>query len=418
MEIAIIGGGAAGITAAHILQRKNRVTMFERNDYVGGHTHTIIIEEGEDRGTAVDTGFIVMNDRTYPTLHQFLAQLKVPYRNSDMSFGFYCERTGMQYSGRGISGLFARRRNLFKRSHWEMIRDIFRFNKAALQDLREGRTEGVLLGEYVKAFRFSDAFRDQYLIPMGAAIWSTPAEEMFAFPAETFLRFFENHGLLTVADRPQWQTVVGGSHSYVKAFLNAFQGVVETNAQIRAVERGEDDVTIHFHNQEPKTYDRVVIAVHADQVLPLLANPSDEERSVFSTWQYNENHTVLHTDETVMPPNKRAWASWNYTREQGAAGKQPLSVTYHMNRLQGFHTTNQYFVTLNRKQQIKPECIIREMQYTHPLFTEEAVKTQRRMKTMYGKQNTYYCGSYFGYGFHEDAVKSGVEAAKAMGMDL
>lgn len=417
-RIAIVGAGVAGITAAHILQRQHDVTLIEKNHYVGGHTNTVVIDEGPDSGTPVDTGFIVLNDRTYPTLHKLLRQLNVHVRDSDMSFGFYCEKSGLQYSGRGVNGLFANRLNLFRLGHWQMIRDVMRFNKVALQDLENGENSNCTLGEYVRNYSLCDSFRDHYLLPMGASIWSTPAEEMLEFPARTFLHFFRNHGLLTLQDRPQWQTVLGGSHMYVKAFLNEFNGTVLTDAAIRSIKRHSESIRIEFENQEPQEFDLLVLAVHADQVLPLLHDPTEEERRLYSTWEYNRNHTILHTDASVMPPNKRAWASWNYTRENLGEGKQALSMSYHMNRLQGLNTQKQYFVTLNRQQSINPEHIIREFHYTHPLFTEDAVNTQEKLRQIQGKQNTFYCGSYFGYGFHEDAVKSGVAVANALGMDL
>jgi predicted NAD/FAD-binding protein len=417
-KIAIVGAGVAGITAAHILQRHHEVTLIEKNHYVGGHTNTIVIDDGSDAGIPVDTGFIVMNDRTYPTLHKLLDQLSVPVRDSDMSFGFYCERSGLQYSGRGFNGIFADRRNLFRPAHWQMIRDVVRFNKLALGDLNNKENIECTLGEYVDKHSLSNSFRDDYLLPMGSSIWSTPASDMLEFPARTFLHFFYNHGLLTLSDRPQWQTVVGGSHMYLKAFLQQFKGSVYTSAAIKHITRNQENITIEFENQSPQIYDQIVLAVHADQVLPLLHNPTDEERALYSNWEYNHNHTVLHTDPSVMPPNPRAWASWNYTRENLGGDKHALSMSYHMNRLQGFGTQKQYFVTLNRKQSIKPEHFIREFHYTHPMFTQNAVQTQEKLKLLQGQQNTFYCGSYFGFGFHEDAVKSGVAVANAMGMDL
>lgn len=418
LKIAVIGAGVAGLTASHILQRRHQLTLFEKNKYIGGHTNTIVIEHGPDEGTPVDTGFIVLNDRTYPTLHQLLNQFNVPVRDSDMSFGFYCEKTGLQYSGRGFNGIFANRINLLRYSHWQMIRDIIRFNKVALQDLKHNEDTECTLGEYIKRYSLSDSFRDDYLLPMGSAIWSTPALEMLDFPAKTFLHFFYNHGLLTMQDRPVWQTVVGGSHAYVKAFLKDFNGHVQTNIAIKSIKRNSGTIRIEFEDQEPQEFDRLVLAVHANQVLPMLHESTNEEHTLFSCWEYNRNHTILHTDSSVMPPNKRAWASWNYTRENLSEGEQPLSMSYHMNRLQGLNTKNQYFVSLNRRQSIDPKHFIQEFHYTHPLFTNKAVKTQEKLKTLQGKQNTYFCGSYFGYGFHEDAVKSGVAVANAMGMEL
>lgn len=414
LNIAVVGGGVAGITASHILSRTHHVTLFERNSYVGGHTNTIIIPDGPDAGTPVDTGFIVMNDKTYPLLHQFLRELNVPVRNSDMSFSFYSELTGFQYSSNVPDGLLAQRRNIFSPVFWGMVGEILKFFRQSRRDLKSGILGTILLGDYLARGKYSENFIRNYLVPMGAAIWSASPNEMLKFPAQTFVQFFENHGLLTLTERPQWQSVVGGSHSYVKVFLKQFPGIVKTDARIQSVRRVETGIEIRMENGSVEKFDRVVIAAHADEALKLLADPSADEKRLLGAWTYSKNHTVLHTDESVMPPNQRAWASWNYVEERGANGSRPVSVSYDMNRLQGLKTAKRYFVTLNRLKPIEKKFIIKEIDYTHPTYMFASLASQKELPKLNGIRNTYFCGSYFGYGFHEDAVRAGVEAAEML----
>ena len=417
LKIAVVGGGVAGVTASHILQRKHDVTIFEKNDYIGGHTNTILIQEGTDAGSAIDTGFIVLNDQTYPTFHRLLKQLKAPVRNSDMSFGFYCEKTGLQYCGNNFNTLFAQRKNLFSLSHWKMLSEIVRFGNVARNQLEAGIAIHLTLGDFVQQNHFSPVFIENYLLPMGAAIWSTPCKEMLRFPAQAFLDFFNNHGLLALKP-PQWQTVVGGSYAYIKQFLKKFNGRVCLNHQTKKIVRHKTGTTVVFENADPQKFDYVVLASHADESFSLLDQPTVDENRLLRPWKYVKNTAVLHTDEQVMPPNHRAWASWNYKREDVEGEGNVLSMTYHMNRLQGLKTNNQYFVTLNSQKPIKPESVIKTIQYTHPLYDFDSIKTQQDLHQLNGSQNTYFCGSYFGYGFHEDAVKSGVQVARLFGLEL
>lgn len=416
LNIGVIGAGVAGITAAYLLARRHQVTLLERNEYIGGHTNTIVIPEGPDAGTPVDTGFIVLNDRTYPRFRRLLAHLDVRIRDADMSFGFCCERTGLQYAGTSLNGLFAQRGNLAKPGYYALWRDIFLFNARAVRDLKADRVGERTLGEYVEVTAPGRRFRDDYLLPMGAAIWSTSAEKMLEFPAQTFLRFFYNHGLLILRDRPQWQTVAGGSHSYVKAFLRDFRGDIRTDARIKTVRRGDKGVTVLFENNEPLLFDRIVIATHADQALRLLADPSPLEQELLGAWEYNHNPTILHTDTSFLPSNRRAWASWNYRRERDSEG--PLSVTYDMNRLQGLKTRKRYCVTLNARREIPERHVIKRIDYTHPLYTPHSLASQERLPELNGRMGTYFAGSYFGYGFHEDAVKAGEQVGRAFGESL
>jgi predicted NAD/FAD-binding protein len=417
-NIAVIGGGVAGIVAAHLLQKQHKVTLFEQGDYLGGHTHTIEIKEGPDAGLAVDTGFIVLNDATYPLFQKFLQQLGVATRASEMSFGFRCLQTGLIYAGTNLNGLFIQRRNLVSPRFFYFLLEIGRFCKEARHNLDTGKVPQVSLGQYLNSGGFSSFLTDNYLAPMAAAIWSTPADKVTEFPAEPFLRFFRNHGLLSFRNRPQWRTVVGGSHTYVKAFTHDFKGLLKLRSIVSKVAREADCVHIYLASGESLSFDQVVIATHADQALRLLKEPSEIEHRLLSPWRYQPNHTVLHTDSTLLPRQKQARAAWNFTRDAETDLEQPLFVTYYMNRLQGLSAHRDYCVTLNRGQPFRPETVVAKMVYHHPLYTFESMATQAELQQLNGRQRTYFCGSYFGYGFHEDAVRSGVAVGKAFGIDL
>ena len=404
------------MSAAFWLSRKHDVTLFEKNKYVGGHTNTIVIENGPDAGTAVDTGFIVCNDRCYPTFHKFLKELEVPVRFSDMSFGYHCEETGLQYSGRrGMRGLFAQKRNAVRPWYWRMLSEVVRFGRETKTALEAGELEDVSLGDYLKDSGYGAPFRRHYLLPMGSAIWSTPSGQMLSFPAQTLARFFDNHGLLDLRDRPQWQTVVGGSHSYIKAFLKRFSGDVVTGKPAVGVKRDLQGVSVRFEDGESRRFDNVVIAAHADQAHAMLEDPSEDETRLLGPWRYERNRTILHTDVSVLPPIRGAWASWNYFRASGS-DEERATMTYDMNNLQGLQTKERYCVTLNPEREIDPARIIREINYMHPLFTAEAVRTQNELPSLQGKRRTYFVGSYHGYGFHEDAVRSAATVAGLFGV--
>jgi predicted NAD/FAD-binding protein len=417
-KIAVIGGGVAGIVAAHLLQQRHDVTLFEQNDYLGGHTHTIEITHGSDTGLEVDTGFIVLNDATYPLFRKFLARLGVEARVSEMSFGFQCQRTGLVYAGTDLNGLFAQRRNLVSPAFYRFLLEIVRFNKQAREYLDKGVFPRLTLGEYLERGRYSTFMVDNYLVPMAAAIWSTPTMQIHAFPAGPFLHFFRNHGLLSLRNRPLWRTVVGGSHAYVKAFAKDFKGSLHLDSAVQGVHREAGLVRLTFPDGEAQTFDQVVIATHADQALRLLQDPTELEQELLSPWRYQQNHTVLHTDSSLLPKQRQAWAAWNFTREEKTEGDRPVYVTYYMNRLQGLKAQNDYCVTLNRHEAFKPDTVIAEMDYHHPLYSFDAMATQSKLPQLNGCKQTFFCGSYFGYGFHEDAVKSGVDVAKAFGLEL
>jgi predicted NAD/FAD-binding protein len=416
MRIAVVGGGVAGITAAHLLQGRHQVTLFEKNGYVGGHTHTITIPDGPDAGTPVDTGFIVFNDRTYPVLNSFFRALGVTRRESEMSFGYYQEASGFQYASSNLTSLFAHRRNLLSPGYWAMLAEILLFNQLVRHCLKKGLLENLTLGQFLHRFRFSGRLREQYVFPMVAAIWSAPDLDVDRFPMLTFAHFFDNHGLLSIHRHPQWYYVDGGSHAYVKAFLDRFDGSVHTRSGVVSIQRSDSGVVLGSDDGSTHFYDRVVIATHANEALRLLADPSDEEQRLLGAWRYSTNQTYLHTDLTWMPSNPNAWASWNIIRGNRSGGDAPVTLTYHMNRLQRLNTRRQYLVTLNPFRPIAEEKIIAHMAYTHPVFSFDSIGTQADLPRLNNMRNCVFCGSYFGYGFHEDAARSGIEAAAALGV--
>lgn len=416
-SIAVVGGGVAGIVAAYLLQRRFEVSLFERNDYVGGHTHTVVIKDGPDAGTGVDTGFIVFNERTYPNFIRFLSLLGVEKHKSSMSFSYHDARTGFAYASTSADTFLAQRANIFKPSFWMMALAILRFNHITPRHLEQGLLKGLTLGEFLAVHRFNRYFVEQYLIPICASVWSAPDIRMMEFPMEAFARFFLNHGLLSIVNQPQWYTVEGGSHTYVKAFLKAFRGEVFTRTPVQAVQRTDGMVRVRTA-QGVRDFDAVVLACHADESLRALADPSAEEKRLLAAWEYSRNRTVLHTDTSFMPPLPKVWASWNYQRIEGVQAGSPVMLTYYMNRLQGLATRNRYCVTLNPKKPVQTGAAIREMVYTHPVYTTESLSTQAGIAGISGRQNTYFCGSYLGNGFHEDAVRSAVAVARSFGIEL
>jgi len=417
-RVAVIGGGVAGIVAAYLLQDRYEVSLFEQNNYLGGHTNTIEISSGPDAGLAIDTGFIVLNDATYPLFQKFLMRLGVATRVAEMSFGFQCQQTGLVYAGNDLNGLFAQRSNLLRPRFYRFLLEIARFSRKAKKDLAAGTVPHVTLGDYLRQGNFSQYMIDHYLLPMAAATWSTPALQTADFPAEAFLRFFKNHGLLSFRNRPKWKTVVGGSYAYVKAFQRVFKWHIQLNAGVKQVFRTAEGALLKFADGETQQFEQVVIACHADQALRLLGDPSPEEERLLSPWRYQLNHTVLHTDASLLPKQKSAWAAWNFTRAVGNSDLQPVYVSYYMNRLQGLAAKRDYCVTLNRQQQFRPGTVIAEFDYTHPQYSFDSLATQAELPQFNGQRNSWFCGSYFGYGFHEDAVRSAVAVGTALGGQL
>ncbi|UPT74340.1 MAG: amine oxidase [Elusimicrobiota bacterium] len=330
-----------------------------------------------------------------------------------MSFGYHDENSGLQYAGTTLDGLFAQRANLVSPSFWRLVAGIVRFNAPALADLESGALRGLTMGDYLARRGFGAGFRDHYVLPIGAAIWSTGLGGMLDFPAETFVRFFKNHGLLSITDRARWQTVVGGSHSYVKAFRAKFSGSIASNAPVESLRRlPGGGVEVRARGVEPRTFDRAVVATHADEALALLADPSDDERALLGAWSYSRNRTVLHHDVSLLPGNRRAWASWNYRRIAGEDGGGPASLTYDMTRLQGLRCEKRWLVTLNPRREPSPAAVARELTYFHPVYTFASIAAQARLPSLNGRRSTWFCGSYFGYGFHEDAVTSALAVAR------
>ena len=416
-RLAVIGGGVAGIVAAHLLRHQCQVTLLEQGPYLGGHTHTIVIPSGPDAGTPVDTGFIVFNQAAYPHFVSFLEELGVASRPTEMSFSCYCQASGFLYAGNNLQGLFAQPGNAWSPRFYHFLWEIVRFCRLGQTDVERGEDLGSL-DDYIRRHRFNPFMVDNYLRPMAAAIWSTPTAEVTAFPALAFLRFFKNHGLFALWNRPRWRTVVGGSHSYVQAFAKTFPGEIRLDAGVRRVLRDDQGIALRFADGREERYDQAVIACHADQALRLLGDPSAEERRLLGPWTYEENHTVLHRDEGVMPPRKAAWASWNFRRQQLGNHVQPAYVTYWMNLLQGLRCRNNYLVTLNRPDDYDEIRVVARMLYHHPCYSQASMATQDELPSLNGVNRTWFCGSYFGYGFHEDAVRSSYQMAAKLKKSL
>jgi predicted NAD/FAD-binding protein len=413
-RIAVIGSGIAGNVAAARLARQHEITVFEAGDHVGGHTDTHDIELG-GRRYAVDTGFIVYNERTYPRFSGLLAELGVASQPTTMSFSVSCRGSDLEYNGSDLNGLFAQRRNLFRPTFWGMLRDILRFNREAPLLLEPGAPE-LTLGEYLREQRYARAFIDHYLLPMGGAIWSAHPETMASFPAHFFIRFFAQHGLLSLGDRPTWRVISGGSARYVERLIAPFRDRIRLRAPVHAVRRLPDGVLIRSGDGHSERFDAVFLACHSDQALRLLGSDATAaERAVLGAILYQKNSAVLHTDATLMPRRRRAWAAWNYLQPQTPEAR--VAVTYHMNALQGLDAPVPLLVTLNQDEAIDPRRILRHLSYEHPLFTPAGIAAQRRQRELNGVRHTYFCGAYWRNGFHEDGVVSAIDAAAHFNQD-
>lgn len=414
MKIAVVGAGISGLVAALVLDREHDVTLFEAEDRLGGHTNTLDITEADGTVRPIDTGFIVFNHWTYPTFVALLERLGVASQRSDMSFSVRCDATGLEYNGTRLATLFAQRRNLFSPRFLRMVRDILRFHREAPQILELPET-GLTLGELLRQGRYSDGFVEDYIVPMGAAIWSARPETMLGFPARFFVRFFANHGMLSVDDRPVWRTVAGGSRRYVEAIRARFGGRVLAGTPVTRLVRHLTHVELTPSGAEPLRFDEVVLACHADQALSLLADADPLERELLSAFPYPDNVAVLHTDAAPMPTIRKAWASWNY-RRPAAAG--PLVLTYWMNSLQAIPGPRNYFVTLNHERALAPERVIRRIVYQHPLYTPASIEAQARWQEINGVRRTWFCGAYWGFGFHEDGARSALAVTEQFGLTL
>jgi len=413
MRIAIIGTGVSGLVAAYLLHEEHDLTVFEAEDYVGGHTHTVDVEAG-GRTYAVDTGFIVFNEKTYPNLVTLFRRLGVEWQDSNMAFSVRCERTGLEYRPSTLGTLFAQRRNLVRPGFWRMLRDIARFRRESAE-LLDGPDE-ITLGEYLDRRGYSREFVEHFIVPMGAAIWSAEPAGFRRFPARLFVRFFTNHGFLEVRGQPQWLVVKGGSRSYVQEMTAGFRDRIRLRCPVRSVRRRADGVEVRPAEGQAETYDHVVIATHSDQALAMLADPTPAEGEVLGAIGYQENLTELHTDTSLLPRRRKVWASWNYHIPAEPQGR--VAVTYDMNILQGLDAPVEFCVTLNRPGDIAPEKRLRSMVYAHPVFTPAAVAAQQRHGEISGVNRTHYCGAYWGNGFHEDGVNSALAACRFFGRGL
>ena len=415
MKIAIIGSGIAGLTSAYLLNRRHQVSVFEASDWVGGHTHTVDVEVG-GRSYAIDTGFIVFNDWTYPNFIRLLDQLGVASQPTEMSFSVSDPLTGVEYNGNNLNTLFAQRRNLISRPFIGMVRDILRFNREVLDDLEQGRIPASMtLGSYLALGGYGERFTEHYIVPMGAAIWSMSLADMLDFPLQFFVRFFKNHGLLSVSDRPQWRVVEGGSRSYVAPLSESFREHIRLNCPVIRVERDGHGVTVHSA-AGIEHFDKVVFACHSDQALALLAQPTAVEREILGALPYADNDVVLHTDTRLLPKRPLAWASWNY--RLGGPANQPAAVTYDMNILQGIKSDTTFCVSLNQSDAIDPAKILARYTYAHPQYSLEAVAAQARWEELLGANHSYFCGAYWANGFHEDGVVSALRVAREFGEAL
>ncbi len=412
-KIAVIGAGISGLSAAWLLGQAHEVVLFEAEPRLGGHANTISVPDGDGGETAVDTGFIVYNARTYPNFVALLAELGVATQPTEMSFAASLDDGRLEYSGTSLGGLFAQRRNLASLRFWAMLQGLVRFYRDATRDAQVGHAADMSLGDYLAAGGYGDAFRDDHLLPMAAAIWSAPCSEILGYPARAFLRFHHNHGLLQLSDRPVWRTVSGGSARYVARLHERFSGGVRLGTPVRQVRRLPNEVLVSGEGWS-EHFDEVVFATHADRTLAMLADPDPLEASALGAFRYSRNRAVLHSDDALMPRRRRAWASWNHIGERGRPDAA-CSVTYWMNRLQDLSGTRPFFVTLNPPATLRRDAILHEEFYAHPIFDQAALAAQERLWVLQGARRSWFCGAYFGSGFHEDGLQAGLAVAEALG---
>ncbi len=421
-NIAIIGTGISGLTTAYLLCQKHNITVFEKNDYIGGHTATKdITYNGETH--AIDTGFIVCNNKTYPNFLKLLNILNIDLKPTEMSFSVFNKQSNLEYNGHTLNTLFAQRRNFFNIKFWKLLKEITHFNKTCKTLYAEDSiSKDKTLGSFLEEHQLSDYFKQNYILPMGAAIWSTSLIEMMAFPLHFFIRFFYNHGLLNITDRPQWYVIPGGSREYITPLIKPFSKNIQLNTSIKKVIRHDQHVEIILEDETTQIFDDVIFACHSDQALTLLDNPTQSEKEILGGIPYSENEVVLHTDTQLLPKRKLAWASWNYLLDNVSSNEQltnPSCVTYNMNILQGIRNTNTTFcVTLNQTHNIDPSKILATFTYHHPVFNQTSLNAQLRRDEICGKNNTHFVGAYWRNGFHEDGVVSALKVAKYFNVEF
>jgi len=410
-RIAVIGSGVAGLGAAWLLDGHADITVFEASARAGGHVHTVMAGH-----QPVDTGFIVLNDRNYPFFQRFLSELDVPTQPGDMSFGVSIGDGAIEWAGDSWRTLFAQKSLLADPAHWRMIRDILHFNRQAKALLTADALPRQSLGEFLDDNHFSEAFAARYLLPMAAAIWSTPTAGMRDFPVATFMRFFDNHGLLDLRDRPQWRTVAGGSHRYVQVLVEQLGSRLRLSTPVSRVTRSENGVQLETGEGEQLSFDQVVFACHADQTARILADADSDERRILSAFSFQPNRAVLHSDAALMPQRRSVWSSWNYQADRAVLSDQRVAVTYWMNRLQAIGGDTDYFVSLNPLTEPDPAKVIREIEYDHPIFDAGAIDAQQRLPGIQGRRGIWHCGAWCGYGFHEDGLAAATRVAADLGV--
>ncbi len=409
-KIAIVGSGISGLTAAFLLSKKHTVHVFEKSDAIGGHTATVDVEI-KQKSYAIDTGFIVFNDRTYPNFIALLDEIGIEKQKTEMSFSVKNPATGLEYNGHNLSTLFAQKRNIINPRFWHLIKEILRFNKLCKTNYEKNDyPNGYTLGEFLALNNFSAYFSQHYILPMGAAIWSSSLASMALFPLQFFIRFFHNHGLLNVANRPQWYVIPNGSRSYLTPLTQSFAENIHLNSNIEYITRKNDRAQLIFSDGTEQEFDEVILACHSDQSKALLKDITEQENRILSEMTYSANHVVLHTDKSLLPKRKKAWASWNYQLTQDDS--KPACVTYNMNILQGISSEHTFCVTLNQTQLIDKTKILREFLYHHPVYTVTSLKAQQQRDSICGKNHTHFAGAYWYNGFHEDGVRSAIDVAK------
>jgi uncharacterized protein len=412
LKIAIIGSGISGLTAAYYLHQHHDICLYEADSRLGGHTATKAVNlNGENH--LIDTGFIVFNDWTYPNFIKLLNELGVESQATEMGFSVFNPDDNFEYAGTNLSTLFAQKRNLFSLRHWRMLRDIVRFNQEAITDLEAGNLEAnESLGNYLIRKKYSAAFSERYLIPMGSAIWSATQGAMLEFPLEFFIRFFKNHGLLNVVNRPQWRVIKGGSQAYIAPLVQSFAHKIKLNSPVVRILRSETGVSL-ISNGTAEEFDQVVIACHSDQALSMLGDASELEQEILGAIVYQKNAVVMHTDTTLLPQRKSTWSSWNYLLQNN--NQQPPILTYSMNILQGIKSNHEFCVTLNATDKIDPSKILGEYEYAHPVFSQAAIQAQAKWPSINGVNRTWFCGAYWFNGFHEDGVNSALRVVNNLG---